>query len=481
MARSSTITDNFFDWLITPRNPVEGFTNEEARERLSKAIFELSDADDPEGPAAAGLTFFGQFVDHDITLDVVSALGKSVAPGFIRNLRTPALDLDCVFGDGPEASPHLYSSAHPEYLLSGRREFTDDKGVTHADNPHDLARNANGTALIGDPRNDENAVVSQIQWLFIRYFNLVLHAVEKDKSLLARVDGLTDSPFKAARLMVQWHYQWIIMNEFLPAFVDPDILKSVEHKLRHHKWPDGFNDHSPIMPVEFSVAGYRFGHATVQSRYRIHDDLTMDLFANGEEPGLPAFGPKHPDHTIDFSWFFNVPGADHAPQKARPIGLSIAKELFELPFIPRSKITLADFDIPREDAVSLVHRNIYRDRFTFQLVTGQMAADTMGFQPLAPDSNLTDNGIDKTPLFYYLLQEGEEISGGKLGPVGGTLVATVLMRLLKADPESIWHRPDWAPHFGAIDKAFTMGHMAKFVSDNSKDIDFWDDLHAPRG
>lgn len=104
------------------------------------------------GPAEAGMTFLGQFVDHDVTLDATSALGSRIDPARIPNVRTPALDLDCVYGAGPEASPHLYGGGAAEkFLVFGRNE-----------NPLDLARTCAGKALIGDPRNDENIIVAQI-------------------------------------------------------------------------------------------------------------------------------------------------------------------------------------------------------------------------------------------------------------------------------------------------------------------------------
>ena len=85
-------------------------------------------------------------------------------------------------------------------------------------------------------------------------------------------------------------------------------------------------------------------------------------------------------------------------------------------------------------------------------------------------------GLDKIPLWYYCLQEAEETARGKLGQVGGRIVATVLMRLLKNDPNSIWHHPDFTPCFGNNGEDFGMGHVADFVDDEWGSVKFRDDL-----
>lgn len=52
---------------------------------------------------------------------------------------------------------------------------------------------------------------------------------------------------------------------------------------------------------------------------------------------------------------------------------------------------------------------------------------------------------EETPLWYYILKEAELTRGGTcLGPVGGTLVAEVLLGLLVHDRTSFLHA-GWAP------------------------------------
>ena len=61
------------------------------------------DLDNPDIPA--GYTYFGQFVDHDITFDPASSLERENDPDALTNFRSPRFDLDSVYGSGPEDEP----------------------------------------------------------------------------------------------------------------------------------------------------------------------------------------------------------------------------------------------------------------------------------------------------------------------------------------------------------------------------------------
>src|SRR5439155_628948 len=78
-------------------------------------LSDCRDVDDsPESLAttAAGWPFFGQFVAHDITADR-SALGSHVDPSRLRNARSPQLNLECLYGDGPVGHPFLFRRDDP--------------------------------------------------------------------------------------------------------------------------------------------------------------------------------------------------------------------------------------------------------------------------------------------------------------------------------------------------------------------------------
>ncbi len=432
-----------------------------------------------EGPAAAGMTFFGQFVDHDVTFDATSEIGRAISPSSVRNVRTPALDLDCVYGDGPEASNHLYSPDHEGFLLFGNHQ-----------NDLDLPRNSQGTALIGDARNDENQIISQIQGAFICLHNIMMTKMSADKSLVGKAmsgissEAMAEMPseamiFQAARRAVRLHYQWLVLNDLLESFVDEDVLTSVRDHFKAGTLPKPFTKHSPVMPLEFSVAAYRFGHATVQPEYALNDDHpAFPLF----ELMRPEFTFRPKDKNIMFTRLFDFPG-NAKFQKARPVSLDLASVIYRLPFVAHGfKVTDGlgrSFDVSVDDARKLPLRNIVRDRYTMHIASGQQMARLMHVPAIPAPKALTDHGITKTPLWFYCLQEGGQ-HGGKLGPVGGTIVATVLMRLLHLSPDSLLcSAPDFVPwpELGANqDGGYSMGHMLKFVEENRDHIDHAEDL-----
>jgi len=401
-----------------------------------------------DGPADAGMTFLGQFVDHDVTLDASSAIGTVADPRSIRNIRTPNLDLDCVYGDGPEASPHLYTSVggHDGFLLFGRQ-----------DSPLDLARNCKGTALIGDPRNDENIFVSQIQGAFICLHNILLNEVTTDTALGQTVkakamEGTAAdvwsaqvlppmTAFEIVRRFIRLHYQFIIVTDMLPQFVVQDIIDTCLVS-------DPFGPDAALMPVEFSGAAYRFGHATAQDGYRLKPGGATQLFFDKK-----GFEPRDPAHDLALADFFGP-----TAQKARPVGTSVAASLFQLPFV------MHGFDMPdgtpvdTTQARKLPLRNILRDRFALHLPNGQKLAGLLGHAALPVPQTLADHGIVKTPLWFYCLEEADA-AGGKLDKVGGTIVASVLARLLRCDAESYVHIDDFQP----LPDFATMANLTAFV------------------
>lgn len=434
---------------LGPENDLQWSGTSEALVGIFETLVdEMVETKTVEGPADAGMTFFGQFVDHDVTLDATSAIGSTLDPSTIRNIRTPNLDLDCVYGDGPEASPHLYTQVgdHEGFLLFGNK-----------DSPLDLARNCKGTALIGDPRNDENIFVSQIQGLFICAHNILLNEVIQKSNLGQAViakakegtasetwtvqvpEPMTD--FQVVRRFLRLHYQRIVMTDFLPQMIVPDIISACIAT-------DPFGPDAALMPVEFSGAVYRFGHATVQEEYSLQLGGTKQtVFAK------KGFEPRSDAHDIAMAAFFG-PSA----QKARPVGTDVAESLFSLPFIKHGLTLLDGTVVNLEQAQKLPLRNILRDRFTLQIASGQQMADILGTKVFDVPKALADFKIEKTPLWFYALQEAKA-AGGKLDGVGGTIVASVLARLLKLDPTSYFAIDGFEP----ILDFSTLAKLAQFV------------------
>jgi len=212
----------------------------DAGDDLSDPITLITDpaksVNNPDNPTlTAGFTFLGQFLDHDMTFDPTSSLARQQDPESIRNFRIPALDLDSVYGGGPGASPYLYDSTVDGgrttllvEAIPGSQDVSADGSVRY-----DLPRNSQNTALTGDPRNDENLIVSQLHLAIVRFHNVVVADVKAE----ADAGHTAGEIFAEAQRVVRWHYQWLILHEFLVNTVGQDTIDDVLAKgPRFFKW-----------------------------------------------------------------------------------------------------------------------------------------------------------------------------------------------------------------------------------------------------
>ena len=422
----------------------------DADDDLSDPIALITDpaksAGNPDNPTmTAGFTFLGQFVDHDMTFDPTSSLARQQDPEAIRNFRIPALDLDNVYGGGPVASPHLYDAAVDggrTTLLTEEIPGSDAVSVGNATRL-DVPRNSQLTALIGDPRNDENLVVSQFHLALLRFHNHVVADVRTELG-----PGYTDGEiFAEAQRVVRWHYQWLVIHEFLVRTVGGQLVDDVLHSgPKHFKWRN-----APYIPVEFSVAAYRFGHSQVRPSYRANfgtsaTDTTQQFFALIFDPAAPD--PDDPDDLrggrraarrfIDWQTFFDFGDGRARPNKT--IDTKLSTPLFDLLGQP-----------PGQDT-SLATRNLLRN-LTMKVPSGQRVAKAMN-EPVLPAADLADledfHLEKRTPLWFYVLREAEVMANGeRLGPVGGRIVAEVIIGLIRGDLQSyLRQEPDWTPTYG---------------------------------
>jgi hypothetical protein len=374
----------------------------------------------PNNPThTAGTTFFGQFVDHDITFDVASTLGVPTEPSTSPNSRTPSLDLDSVYGQGPVASSQLYDPSDTAKLR------IESGGLFE-----DLARSGDGTAILPDPRNDENLIIAGLQCAFICFHN---NAVD-----WARANG-HDGPgaFAEARRLTTWHYHWVVLHQFLPQIVGQALVDEVLRRGgRFYKPKEG----EAFMPVEFEAAAYRFGHSMVRPSYRANlagDDggpffaMIFDPAGEGQpDPVDLRGGARAPRRFIGWQTFFDFGDGNVKPNKK--IDTLISTPLFDLPLG-----AIASHDRPQV----LPQRNLLR-QLTWSLPSGQKVAQAMRLPALTEEELGTD--LDEyrsssydfkagTPLWYYVLKEAEvKAEGLTLGPVGGRIVAEVLVG---PDPE----------------------------------------------
>jgi len=362
-----------------------------------------------DGVAEAGMAFLGQFIDHDLTLDATTALGEAAGDvSKIQNFRTPRLDLDCVYGNGPEVTPYLYDKNLK--LIFGRREG--DVDDLAGANDLDLQRNRRGTAIIGDPRNDENLFVSQVQG---RVF------IDRHNKYWDQAKGDNKAKYESAReSLTHWYHQTIV-EQFLPQIVDENVLQPLLNDAKRGYLSDIGKlswDKAPDMPVEFSAAAYRFGHSMVRQSYDLNSDRkNVPIFPNPKKKGsiqITGFSPVASENNLDLDNYFG-----EKAQRSRPIDTNIPSALLNLPK-----------EIVGTGEANLAFRNMVRGQLTFDLPSGEKMAKYMGIKPIDPDKRIKAAGLSgNTPLWYYILSEAEQC-GGKLGPVGGTLVAGVLLNLM---------------------------------------------------
>jgi hypothetical protein len=397
----------------------------------------------------AGTTFVGQFIDHDLTFDLTSKLGEPTEPLDSPNSRTPAFDLDSVYGGGPGRSPELYENA--------RRSYPTKLRIQSGGQFEDLPRNSDGTAIISDPRNDENMMISGLQAAFIMFHN---KAVDRVRASNSRLDAR--DVFRIARRLTTWHYQWIVVHEILPLFVGQrltdDILRNGN---KFYRPPVQF------IPVEFQGAAYRFGHSMVRPSYRANlagDNgaaffgMIFDPAGEGQaDPVDLRGGARSRRRFIGWQTFFDFGDGNMRPNKA--IDTKISTPLFRLPLG-----TIAD----RTPPISLPQRNLLR-QVTWEMPSGQSIAKAMGVPAVSPDQlkELAPYGLNldrSTPLWYYTLKEAEVLAGGAtLGPVGGRIVGEVFLGLLRLDRESYFSERRWRP---------TLPTRTGQVTGNFKMIDF---------
>ncbi|HEY6424313.1 MAG TPA: peroxidase family protein [Pseudonocardiaceae bacterium] len=374
----------------------------------------------------AGTTFVGQFLDHDITFDSTSRLGVVTEPAKTPNTRDPRLNLDSLYGGGPSASPQFYDSAD-------RAKFRIESGGLF----EDLPRNPDMTAIIGDPRDDENLIVAGLHAAFLLAHNRTVD--------FRRAKRLPGDPWFSSRQTIMHHWQWIVVNEFLPQIVGRPLVDDILHKGR--RW---YRFSNPTMPVEFQTGTYRFGHSLVRPSYRAN--LQGDP---GGDPatGAPAFvafvfdpdgehqadpvdlrgGARASRRFIGWQTFFDF-GGDQT-QHVRPnklIDTNISTPLFRLPLAA----------IPSHDGPTALPQRTLLRHLTWSLPSGQRLAAATGSPVLGSDHfpELRQYGIGleaSTPLWYYTLREASVFNNGThLGPVAGRIVAETIIGILQLDKSS---------------------------------------------
>src|SRR4029453_3711427 len=181
----------------------------------------------------AGITFLGQFLDHDMTFDQTSRLGAPRNPLKTPNAPPSFFDLDLVYAGGPDVNPELFDVADPI-------KFRVESGGLFEDLPRDPVKNF---AYLGDPRNDENIVLAGLHAAFLLVHN---HAVDMVRAQNPTVSN--NNAYVQAQRLTVWHYRWIILHEFLPHIFNQALIDDV--LLNGRRFYNPLHDQA-FIPVEF--------------------------------------------------------------------------------------------------------------------------------------------------------------------------------------------------------------------------------------
>ena len=374
----------------------------------------------------SGYTYFGQFIDHDSTFDPTSRLRRKNDPEALVDYRSPALDLDSLYGSARWTSRTCTTGGRGVKLLGASRRG--HRPIC------DLPRNPQGRALIGDPRNDENLIVSQLHQLMLRFHNKVVDelagASRPARRCSRRRSGGSAGTTSGSCSTTSCRGS--------PARRRPRRSTSG----RRSRAASTRAPSRPFMPVEFSGAAYRFGHSMVRDDYKLNDATpNVPLFvARAGDDGRRLEGNRPLPRALVIEWKHFLPTTDMRPQASKQIDPSLSSALYALP----------------PDAALLPRLNLLRG-YALRLPSGQSVAARIGVAPLTGEELLStlpelsralkDKAQRDTPLWLYVLAEAKVAAGGKhLGPVGGRIVAEVLAGMLAADPSSFVNAKEpWTP------------------------------------
>lgn len=426
----------------------------------------------------AGVTFFGQFLDHDLTLALKAPILEQTNPRRTTNFRTAEFDLDSVYGNGPDRSPELYDTTSGN--IKFKVEVIPGSALVSRDGKerYDLPRDPNNNAIIADGRNDENIIISQFHLAMLKFHNAVTDRLLKDPAFANRS---AKEVFSEAQRQVRWHYQWIIVNEFLPMTIGQGLVNELlRNGPRFYEVNDRSQDglfrnaiREPLIPVEFAVAAYRFGHSQVRPSYRVNfgPSAGKEFFAfvfdasadpNGPDPNDMRGGKRAARRFVDWQTFFNFGDNNARPNKE--IDSKLSTPLMLLPGAPGISIP----GMPNDGIQSLASRNLMR-HVNFGIPSGQAIARVMNVRVLSPAqlAELAPFDMEKsTPLWYYILKEAEVFeSGRRLGLVGGRIVGEVFIGLLQADKDSYLSvNRNWKPTLPSAKRGdFEITDLLKFA------------------
>jgi len=473
-------------------------------------------------------TYWGQFIDHDMTAntdrdsttsDITKTPLVPVDPDKVakdlRNLRRPTFDLDTVYGNGPDLDGDDDHRPDPggadEGFFDGIRLRVGDNAdgpgipgvkippaedlkrdlprigpllkagvITEKDIPDSLKGDVNlqTRAFIGDLRNDENLIVAQFHLAFLRFHNNVVDAIKAKPKAFGLQGAGPGKRFRVARRLVRFHYQWLVVNDYLKTVCLPGVVDKV--LVGGTKFYKPLRGGVLFAPLEYSVAAFRFGHTMVRGAYDHNRNFGRavpparpvvpfasfeELFrftGNGHEIVANDVTKSKPDPfrnqpTLPFNWIIEW---DRMSSKADPNEAHFARKV-DTRLAPSilnmvnegTGSGIQDDANPankplRQLLRSLAQRNLLRG-YLLSIPTGQAVAEAMGVLKLSDDELRQGNTdavnaaleaggfLQHTPLWYYVLKEAEvRANGNSLGELGSRIVVETQIGLLRNDERS---------------------------------------------
>jgi Animal haem peroxidase len=443
----------------------------------------------------AGFTYLGQFVDHDLTFDKTTVmLGQHVSPAQLLQGRSPSLDLDSLYGAGPldPASTKFYK-ADGLHLKVGKTVAAGDPAMNGFDLPRGdgTSNKAKRKAIIPDFRNDDNLAVAQTHLAFIRFHNRIVDTLPASVPPAQR--------FATARELAVKHYQWMIRHDYLPRICASGVINDVFNNGRKAFEVGADPTDVPTMPIEFSVAAFRLGHAMIRRAYnwnkRFDDGSgTLDwLFIFSATGGDLGGELKLASNWIaDFRRLYDFNEAGRADLKVPAAKFNRAMRIDTTLVNPLKNLPAGSFggpQVPFDDPrANLAFRNLTRAKMV-RLATGQQMArflknkgvnlTTLTKAQLRDGSNGAElDGLTQaqrqavlkdTPLWFYVLREAE-LNNGKLKGVGARIVAETFHRAIEGSSHSIVRDPAWRPTFGPDSNTFRMVDLLLFAFEGKKSL-----------
>jgi hypothetical protein len=407
-------------------------------------------------------TYFGQFITHEVVFERSGKkrkLGDDTVPltpqeiQDLTNGRTALLDLDSVYGPILQDDDHCFKV--PTIETQDHKDPMDLGFAMGCPFGSDLKRQQNDplrTAIIGDGRNDANRITSQMHLAFLRAHNKFIEL---------------DFTFEDAQRALRQHFQWLVIYDYLPRVVGNTVLKSaLDGTLNIFNPPE----REPFVPVEFSAGAFRFGHSMTRNRYNYNHTYDQQRLTDFFLPQKGGYPPFNKDWIIDWTRF--LPGGQNV---ARRINTRLAQPLFDRLINDKGE-RLID---TKGKFISLAALDLLRG-YSLRLPTGQAVAKALKITPIPATviesiagqvsqkqkDILHDSGLSsRTPLWFYVLAEAAALEDGlRLGPVGSSIVASVLVGLVRCSKDSILREPQlskWKPSLG--DGHFGIADLFKFA------------------